>query len=113
MIQGGMIPKVECCIDALSSGVSLSHILDGRAIHVVLLELPRSQHLRPLERAGRKDLEPMLAQLAASSRQITRIQLPELDDGYFCDLRHYNERGYVVTSAWLDQALSELRQREP
>jgi acetylglutamate kinase len=38
-IQGGMIPKVECCIDALSGGVSRAHIIDGRVLHAVLLEI--------------------------------------------------------------------------
>ena len=38
-IQGGMIPKVECCIEALSGGVSRSHIIDGRVLHAVLLEI--------------------------------------------------------------------------
>lgn len=38
-IQGGMIPKVECCIDALSAGVSRAHIVDGRVLHAVLLEI--------------------------------------------------------------------------
>jgi len=38
-IQGGMIPKVECCVDALAGGVSRSHIIDGRILHAVLLEI--------------------------------------------------------------------------
>ena len=38
-IQGGMIPKVECCIEALSGGVSRAHIIDGRMLHAVLLEV--------------------------------------------------------------------------
>jgi acetylglutamate kinase len=33
-----MIPKVECCIDALREGVAKTHILDGRVRHAVLLE---------------------------------------------------------------------------
>ncbi|HUM59153.1 MAG TPA: acetylglutamate kinase [Bacillota bacterium] len=39
IIEGGMIPKVECCLDALSSGVKTTHILDGRIPHSILLEL--------------------------------------------------------------------------
>ena len=39
VISGGMIPKVEACLDALSSDVKSAHILDGRIAHVVLLEL--------------------------------------------------------------------------
>lgn len=38
-IGEGMIPKVECCIDALSSGVQSTHIIDGRLPHSVLLEI--------------------------------------------------------------------------
>ena len=38
-IQGGMIPKVECAVDALTSGVKKSHILNGKTPHAVLLEL--------------------------------------------------------------------------
>lgn len=39
VIQEGMIPKVECCIDALREGVAKTHILDGRVRHAVLLEI--------------------------------------------------------------------------
>lgn len=39
IIEGGMIPKVECCLDALAGGVKTTHILDGREIHSILLEL--------------------------------------------------------------------------
>jgi acetylglutamate kinase len=38
-IKGGMIPKVQCCLDALKSGVTRSHIIDGRRQHAVLLEI--------------------------------------------------------------------------
>ena len=38
-IQGGMIPKVECCMEALSGGVARAHIVDGRILHAVLLEV--------------------------------------------------------------------------
>ncbi len=39
VIHQGMIPKVECCIDALREGVAKTHILDGRVRHAVLLEI--------------------------------------------------------------------------
>ncbi|MGL4991039.1 MAG: acetylglutamate kinase [Sarcina sp.] len=39
IIKGGMIPKIECCIDAVDSGVSKAHIIDGRTPHTILLEL--------------------------------------------------------------------------
>ncbi len=38
-ISGGMIPKVECCLDALKGGVKETHIIDGRVPHAILLEV--------------------------------------------------------------------------
>jgi acetylglutamate kinase len=38
-IDGGMVPKVECAITALETGVSQVHIIDGRVSHAVLLEI--------------------------------------------------------------------------
>jgi len=38
-ISGGMIPKVECCLDALRGGVKETHIIDGRVPHAILLEV--------------------------------------------------------------------------
>jgi acetylglutamate kinase len=38
-IGEGMIPKVECCIAALRSGVKKTHIIDGRVRHATLLEI--------------------------------------------------------------------------
>jgi len=38
-ISGGMIPKVECCLDALQGGVKETHIIDGRIPHAILLEI--------------------------------------------------------------------------
>jgi acetylglutamate kinase len=38
-ITGGMIPKIQCCIEALGGGVARSHIIDGRLLHAVLLEI--------------------------------------------------------------------------
>ncbi len=39
VIDGGMIPKVECALDAVGAGVRKVHILDGRVPHAVLLEI--------------------------------------------------------------------------
>lgn len=39
VIQGGMIPKVDCCVEAVRSGVKRTHILDGRIPHSILIEL--------------------------------------------------------------------------
>lgn len=38
-INGGMIPKTQCAMDALKGGVSNVHIIDGRVDHAILLEL--------------------------------------------------------------------------
>ena len=42
-ITGGMIPKVETCIQAVERGAGAAVILDGRVPHAVLLELFTSQ----------------------------------------------------------------------
>jgi acetylglutamate kinase len=38
-ITGGMIPKVDCCLQALYHGVNRTHIIDGRVPHALLLEI--------------------------------------------------------------------------
>ena len=39
VITGGMIPKLECAVDAIAGGVERVHILDGRIPHSILIEL--------------------------------------------------------------------------
>ncbi|HKX51667.1 MAG TPA: acetylglutamate kinase [Candidatus Binatia bacterium] len=39
VVGSGMIPKVECCVNALKGGVGKTHIVDGRVKHAVLLEI--------------------------------------------------------------------------
>lgn len=39
VISGGMIPKMQCCVDAIHGGVERVHILDGRIPHSILIEL--------------------------------------------------------------------------
>ncbi len=39
VISGGMIPKMQCCVDAIQNGVERVHILDGRIPHSILIEL--------------------------------------------------------------------------
>ncbi|NLO97698.1 MAG: acetylglutamate kinase [Peptococcaceae bacterium] len=39
IVQGGMIPKVECALEALEQGTGSVHIIDGRQPHAILLEL--------------------------------------------------------------------------
>lgn len=43
VIAGGMIPKVECCLEALRGGVKQAHVIDGRVRHAVLLEVLTSR----------------------------------------------------------------------
>ena len=38
-IQGGMLPKVDCALDAVLAGVKTAHIVDGRVNHALLLEV--------------------------------------------------------------------------
>ena len=39
IISGGMIPKIDCCVEAVRQGVERAHILDGRIPHSILIEL--------------------------------------------------------------------------
>ena len=39
IVAGGMIPKVDCCVDAVLGGVRRTHILDGRIPHSLLIEM--------------------------------------------------------------------------
>jgi acetylglutamate kinase len=39
IISGGMIPKIDCCVDAVRRGVGKAHIIDGRIPHSILIEL--------------------------------------------------------------------------
>jgi acetylglutamate kinase len=38
-IREGMIPKIECCMAALGAGVAKAHVIDGRVVHALLLEI--------------------------------------------------------------------------
>ncbi len=39
VISSGMIPKIECCVEALKGGVPRTHIIDGRVPHSLLIEM--------------------------------------------------------------------------
>jgi len=39
VIKGGMIPKIACCTAAVNGGVARAHVIDGRVVHAVLLEI--------------------------------------------------------------------------
>ncbi len=43
VIAGGMIPKIECCLEAIRSGVRQAHVIDGRVRHALLLEVLTSR----------------------------------------------------------------------
>ena len=43
IISGGMIPKVDCCVDAIRRGVNKSFIIDGRVPHSILIEVLTDQ----------------------------------------------------------------------
>ncbi len=42
-VRGGMLPKINCCLDALEAGVAKAHIIDGRQPHCLLLEIFTSE----------------------------------------------------------------------
>ncbi|MEO1937083.1 MAG: acetylglutamate kinase, partial [Sulfurimonas sp.] len=42
-IHGGMVPKVDACLEAIDGGVHKAHIIDGRLEHSMLLELFTSE----------------------------------------------------------------------
>jgi len=42
-ITGGMIPKVDACLEAIHGGVEKAHIIDGRIQHSLLLEVFTSE----------------------------------------------------------------------
>jgi len=52
IISGGMIPKVECCIDAINSGVKKVFIIDGRIPHAILIETLTNEGIGTMFVAG-------------------------------------------------------------
>lgn len=54
-IQGGMLPKVQCALDAVQAGVGSVQIIDGRVEHAVLLELFTDQGVGTLIKADTAD----------------------------------------------------------
>ncbi|MEG2016754.1 MAG: acetylglutamate kinase [Oscillospiraceae bacterium] len=39
IISGGMIPKIDCCVEAVRRGVNRTHIIDGRIPHSIIIEI--------------------------------------------------------------------------
>jgi len=50
-IYGGMLPKINCALSAVHSGVRAAHIIDGRVVHAVLVELFTDEGVGTLIRA--------------------------------------------------------------
>jgi len=55
VISGGMIPKVECCIDAINRGVKKVFILDGRIPHAILIEMLTDEGAGTMVVSDKKD----------------------------------------------------------
>lgn len=51
VISGGMLPKIDCALDAIRSGVGSAHIIDGRIEHAVMLDLFTDEGVGTLIRA--------------------------------------------------------------
>lgn len=51
-VAGGMIPKVEACIRAAEGGVARTHIVDGRTVHALLLEIFTDRGIGTMVQAG-------------------------------------------------------------
>lgn len=53
VISGGMLPKIQCALDAVAEGTRSAHIIDGRVPHAVLLELLTDRGVGTLIRSGK------------------------------------------------------------
>ena len=63
VIRDGMLPKVNCCLDALKSGVHKTHIIDGRIRHALLLEIFTEEGIGTQIVEKAKDLKAVAAPL--------------------------------------------------
>jgi len=54
VISGGMIPKINCCIEAIRRGVEKVFILDGRVPHAILIEILTDEGLGTMFTSGQK-----------------------------------------------------------
>jgi len=52
VISGGMIPKVDCCIEAIGKGVKNVTIMDGRVPHSILMEILTDEGAGTMVRGG-------------------------------------------------------------
>ena len=53
VISGGMIPKVECCVEAINKGVKKVFIMDGRVPHSILMEILTNEGAGTMVRGDR------------------------------------------------------------
>ncbi len=58
VIRDGMLPKVNCCLEALKSGVHKTHIIDGRVRHALLLEIFTTEGIGTQIVEKAQDLKP-------------------------------------------------------
>ena len=54
VIAGGMIPKVDCCVEAINKGVKNVIIMDGRVPHSILMELLTDEGAGTMVTGGKK-----------------------------------------------------------
>ena len=54
IISGGMIPKIECCVEAIREGVKNVIIMDGRVPHSILMELLTDEGAGTMVTGGEK-----------------------------------------------------------
>jgi len=54
-ISGGMIPKVDACLESINGGVKKAHIIDGRVEHALLLEIFTSNGVGTVIKKSKKD----------------------------------------------------------
>ena len=59
VIRDGMLPKVNCCLEALKSGVHKTHIIDGRVRHALLLEIFTEEGIGTQIVEKAQDLKPV------------------------------------------------------
>ncbi|QEK10941.1 acetylglutamate kinase [Crassaminicella thermophila] len=53
IIKGGMIPKMECCIEAIENGTKNVHLIDGREAHSLLLEIFTNDGMGTMIKGGK------------------------------------------------------------
>ena len=60
VIAGGMLPKIRCALDAVKSGVTSAHIIDGRVPHAALLEIFTDEGIGTLFQHGGEGLQDLI-----------------------------------------------------